>query len=122
MLIVAEKQFALAMKSLGDGEVGLEAHLRQAEKSGVDVSAYYPQFEIPEELQYLWGYFLSLSTHRQGGGMGPSGLAFTEIEAWGRFYGIELSPWELGVVLDLDTLWLKEAYRARPSRTEPRNQ
>jgi hypothetical protein len=41
--------------------------------------------------------------------MGASGIAFAEIEAWQRLTGVQLSPWELDALTEIDARVLAQA-------------
>lgn len=66
----------------------------------------------------MWEAFCALSVGRRSG-MGPSPLAFVDIEAWCRLQGVQLTPWELDTLLALDakTLQLAADQRAKPKET-----
>ena len=62
--------------------------------------------ECPAGCRTIWSVFSQLGRTRQRG-MGASGIAFTEIEAWQHLTGVRLSPWELDVLTEIDArlLW-----------------
>jgi hypothetical protein len=41
--------------------------------------------------------------------MGVGGITFAEIEAWQRLTGVQLSPWELDVLTEIDARVLAQA-------------
>jgi hypothetical protein len=62
---------------------------------------------------------MQLHAARGSGGMGPAGLAFSELVAWQTLTGVELNPWELEVIQALDRVALKAAadQNATPGKT-----
>jgi hypothetical protein len=56
------------------------------------------QPELPEELQYLWEWFLEL---RSGEGM----LTFTEIRSWSELTKQPLLAWEVDLLRALDRIY-----------------
>lgn len=64
--------------------------------------------QIPPAAQALWEAFCSLTTHRRVG-FGLSPLTFVDIEAWCRLNGVDLTPWELDTLLQLDAKTLQLA-------------
>ena len=49
----------------------------------------------------LWEMFLDLNSSRPGG-MGPQGIPLTELEAWCRLRHVQLTDWELDVLIGMD--------------------
>lgn len=63
--------------------------------------------ELPEEMQYVWEYFLRLNQRRTGNGFGANPLSFTEIESFFRLNQIEYSPDEVFLIELLDNVALE---------------
>jgi hypothetical protein len=42
--------------------------------------------------------------------MGPARLTFLDIDAWARLTRTPIEPWELSVILRLDSAWLAVEY------------
>jgi hypothetical protein len=88
----------------------IDAHLRQAAaQEGVDpselIKGAFPDAvrEPPAELDWLWGLFVEVSNGRGYDGMGGShGLSWQDLEAWSRLMGVELRPWEVEVMMQLE--------------------
>jgi hypothetical protein len=68
--------------------------------------------ELPDEIRYLWDYFLEMSPRRDTGGMSGGTISSTELRAWMQNTGVTLSAWE---VRALDLL---EALRKHVPTTE----
>jgi hypothetical protein len=66
--------------------------------------------EIPLEVSAVWGAFLSLTLSRRSG-MGLSPLTLVDIEAWSRMNGVQLTPWELDCLLEVDRATLLAVHR-----------
>jgi hypothetical protein len=77
------------------------------------------EHDLPEDCEWLWWVFQSLSASRPSGGQGPSGIPLTEIEAWGRLYCHEFIDVELDYIQALDAVWLDEV-RKHGSSSSPR--
>lgn len=87
-----------------------DAHLRQVEKQlgrKLEDSRSQKLTEAPKEVIYLLQYFTEISRTRESSGYGPQPLRFSEIDAWAHLYGVELSPFEINTILDLDAVWRK---------------
>jgi hypothetical protein len=63
--------------------------------------------EIPFPAAALWSIFWQLSGARGSNGFGPTGLSFTEIQAWSDLYAVELTPWEVEALKAMDAEYLK---------------
>ena len=61
----------------------------------------------PDVSEHVWHWFLELHSGRQGGGMGPSPLAWSEIESWSRQMGTQPHAWEIEAIKALDMAWLR---------------
>src|SRR5262245_57960329 len=79
------------------------------------------QKECPPELEFLYSIFLKLSSARGSNGFGFSPIPFHEIWSWSCLHSIELSPWEISIIRELDSCWLS-AHHARLSRTGNQDQ
>lgn len=62
--------------------------------------------ELPEDADYLWGWFHRLSNRRQIG-MAPGPLTWPQIEAFFRLLRIRADEWELRALELLDNAWLE---------------
>lgn len=54
--------------------------------------------QCPEELEYLWRYFDSMSLRRQYGEAGPQAISSEAVLDWASAHGVELSSWEVEVL------------------------
>src|SRR5437879_6395898 len=77
-----------------------------------------PPQSPPQELAYLWGYFLELHAARGSNGFSPTTLTFSEIGRWSALIGIALEAWEVMVIRRLDAEWFK-AWNAGRSGRKP---
>lgn len=55
---------------------------------------------------YLLNWFLEISPGRAQSGFGPLPLSSLEIWAWCQLRGVSLTQWEVGILRDLDHLWI----------------
>lgn len=109
-MIETLKDFARKELWLKDKQVdGLsrEAHLESVwRQTGVMPPELAP-VECPEELLYLWGYFLDVGLRRSGNGYSINPVSNLELEAWARVVGIgELTPFEVDALTALELLYL----------------
>lgn len=109
------------MQAVGESST-VGAHQRQAMKSGAVIAEQIgldEESDCPDELRYLYDYFIELNETRAIG-MGLNSVQYQEIDAWSRLSGIELDVWEVWVLRDLDRLYLKvwNQHNGRPSGTE----
>lgn len=74
---------------------------------------------IPEELQYLWGFFLDLSRQRASNGFGILPLQYSDILAWLVLNQLSLDRWELDAILRLDGAYLASVNK--PKKAEVPN-
>lgn len=79
----------------------LKAQLAESNREDEGETAF------PPELEYVFHWFLDLSRRRGSNGFGPNPLSALEVHAWCQLSGHQLTPWEFGIVTDLDQLWLK---------------
>jgi hypothetical protein len=70
---------------------------------------------FPEALAYLWNVFLRLSARRGSGGFGVAPITWPDIDAFVRHSKIEIAPWEIRILEDLDNLY-------RAAITKPKEQ
>jgi hypothetical protein len=65
----------------------------------------------PEELRYIWEWFLKLNRYRQGSGYGVNPLEPTQYEAWARLEHVAIETWEFEVLTSLDHLFVQHCNR-----------
>lgn len=65
------------------------------------------------EIDYVWAYFLELSSTRPIGYNGPLAITYQEIAAWKDLTETPLSPWEVEVIKRLDKIYMKVVSNGR---------
>jgi hypothetical protein len=63
---------------------------------------------LPIALDYLWRIYHRLRRRKGGNGFGSSPIEWPDIDAFLRQARIRLDPWEIGVLEDLDDLYLSD--------------
>ncbi len=86
-----------------------------------DLVAQLAGAEVPEATRYLLGFFYALHSERQSNGYSPSALTSIQIAAWRDLTGIQISPWEIGVLRQLDNCWLRMWSEAREEEDRKRD-
>lgn len=103
----ARRQFELSAPQ-EDGKPLIE-HLRAVERqTGRVHSMILTAPDLPEGLQSLWAHFLALHESRGSTGWGPARISFADIDAFQRVTMTPLSPWEVGCIRSLDSMWVGE--------------
>lgn len=74
------------------------------------------EFELPNELAYLWRWFHELSAVRGSNGWGPNPISYREIEAWIGLMGPIVTPIEVRLIMLLDNLFLASWAEANEER------
>lgn len=69
---------------------------------------------MPHGCELLWSVFLQLHGAR-GGGVGPSPISTSDLLAYQQLHGIELNPWELDTLHQLDQVALSAAAEQQKS-------
>ena len=78
------------------GKITNREHYRRiGQQTGQKPESLYKMPEIEPELLYLFRYFVNLK--------GREPLRFTEMEAWQRLTGIELTPGEVEMIFVIDS-------------------
>jgi len=57
---------------------------------------------FPAGFAYLWEAYQDLSEGRTPGGMGPSRLTWTDVQAWQTVTGARLTGWEVQTIFAMD--------------------
>lgn len=76
---------------------------------------------LPPLAAPAWAVFAALHAKRRSGMAAPEGIAHTEVLAWQRLHGVQLSAWELQAIDQLDAVFLRyaadqaEQHRRRPT-------
>jgi len=60
---------------------------------------------LPAALHYLWATFWRLR-RRKAGGMGTEPITWADLDAFCRFTGQTIAPWEVEAIEALDDLYL----------------
>ncbi|MEQ8347095.1 MAG: hypothetical protein RIB84_21210 [Sneathiellaceae bacterium] len=68
--------------------------------------------DLPEEMGFLWAWFVELSGARGSGGLGPAPLTYPDIAAWSALTGVQPRPWQVALLKRLDFLFLASMRRA----------
>jgi hypothetical protein len=87
-------------------------HLEAAARVGV-VSEELEVPQCPDELRYLFEWFIEVSGGRGNSGFGPNALAWTDLAAWASLTGNAPSPVEVGILRDLDRVFLRSVNDGR---------
>ncbi len=102
----AETEFRLG-KRTKDGST-LREHLESYERQSKRKHPDFPECcAIPDTLKYLWTYFWDLSAGRPVWQAGYRPIPAVEILAWEQINDIKLERWELGLIRQIDTIFLK---------------
>ena len=86
-----------------------------------DLEADLTGAEVPEAARYILHWFLELHGERQNNGFAPCALTSMQIIAWRDLNRIHISPWELGVLRQLDNCWLRMWSEAREEEDRKRD-
>lgn len=62
---------------------------------------------FPDVAAHIWATFIELHDGRTYGMSGPNPISYDIIKAWCDLSGIDLLPWEVGLIKSLDNLWIK---------------
>jgi hypothetical protein len=95
----------------GKGKVTERDHLEQVAKQLgkqlEEVEDFNARAIFPDAASHIWTAFIELHDGRTYGMNGPNPISYDIIHAWCSLTGIYLSPWELGVIKSLDSIWMK---------------
>lgn len=64
--------------------------------------------ECPPSMIGHWQWFVRLNGRRQHGMNGPMPLTFVEIKAWQELMDVELTPFDVEVIIALDDVALNQ--------------
>lgn len=62
---------------------------------------------LPAGLLGLWQTYCALRRQAAGSGLGAGPVTFEAIEAWGRLGGVQLTPWEVETLTEMDAAALE---------------
>lgn len=68
---------------------------------------------MPAEMIYLYRWHSEIR-RRSGGGFGPGPITWEAIDAWSRINRRVLTPWEAGIIGDLDDKFLLVMSESKP--------
>lgn len=74
-------------------------------QSGITPPELVP-VDCPEEIKYLWSYFLDISFRRTKTESGPNPISHSELESWARRNRYELQPFEYRALDALESTFL----------------
>ena len=102
-------RFEFQMARPGEDGVSLRDKLKHVQDTtGTTPLPLQDAPECPFELEHIWKWFLELNGGRTSNGFGPNAVTFAEIHAWSILTGNTPSPWEVGMLKRLDSVYLKE--------------
>ena len=104
--LVTFAKLAFRLDTRNEDGTTLREHLEAAEKASPGVTrGVLKRATMPPELEFLWLWYLDLSTSRQYAGMSgsPLRLTHTEILAWATLHQIALEPWQLRAIRLIDS-------------------
>jgi hypothetical protein len=61
--------------------------------------------DLPADMVYLWNAFCRLSARRGSNGFSVNPITWPDIDAFARHSKINLAPWEIRILEDLDDLY-----------------
>lgn len=86
---------------------GLRKRTRNAARR-LELDAELAVPPMPEALAYLWQAFLRLSGRRAVNGFAVAPISWSDIDAFVRYSGLRLAPWEVRLIEELDDLFRAE--------------
>jgi hypothetical protein len=99
----------------------LRQHLQRLYQSTGRVDERLMQVRIPPAAQALWDAFLQLCASRRAGGMGGMHpITWIDIAAWCGLQRVQLTPWELDTLIELDAAALAVAAAHRAQASPPK--
>lgn len=82
-------------------------HVERAAAAGSKVAQAELQGPVlPMSCAHVWAWFLELAAARSANGTSLNPVGFADIDAWARLTGRRPTPWEVGALRALDTVWL----------------
>lgn len=104
MLAFAKAEFVLQAKQT-DGAT-LRAHLQiAAEQLGYLPEELRDAPALPFSMEAHWRWFTDLHFRRSSNGYSPNPISFTELDAWSRLRGVQLSTFDVDAIMQLDTVY-----------------
>ena len=99
----AENEFALS-KTVDEATVR-EHLLSVYRQTGVLPEQLQP-VDCPDEIGYLWEYFLSMHKRRTSNGYGANTIASAEMHSWAWLRGVTLLPFELDALDSVEAAYM----------------
>lgn len=63
--------------------------------------------EIPEELKYIWYWFLMLHNNRSSSGFGSNPITYQDMWFYFQLEGIEPESWEIDLIKQFDNIYMQ---------------
>lgn len=70
--------------------------------------------EFPDEIEYVWDWFVELHEARTGNGFGPNPLSFTELAHWQALCDTRIQPWEVRAIRAIDNAYIASRRPSKP--------
>lgn len=67
--------------------------------------------EFPEDMKFVWSYFIALHNRRTSNGFGLNPISYQEILAYFVLIQYQPQEWEVGLITSLDLVFLEEHIR-----------
>jgi hypothetical protein len=105
----------------------LESFLERAERKGDWLRAQalaeeLKQPPLPPALEYIWSSFLRIRARKAAGEHGPEPISWLDFDAFNRLTRLRLTPWELRLLEELDSIYLDIVEKKRPRKPAPGEQ
>lgn len=84
-------------------------HFEAIRRKGKKVSVLKIE-TFDEYTEKLWGIYREIGTGRTSGGMSANPITWSDIESWLKLTRMRLSPAEVRLVRELDTIWMEEIH------------
>lgn len=68
---------------------------------------------IPPGCDALWQTFMELHRARSAGMGGPAAISWQDILAWQAINGVQLNPWEVSVIQQLDRVAVEQMAKTK---------
>lgn len=80
--------------------------LEQVKKQTGESISELEYAEIPDCVNYLWQWFVELSSSRSSSGFGANPISYLEINAWDKLNMHWIRPWEVETIKRMDAIFL----------------
>jgi hypothetical protein len=95
------------------GNGALSEHLKSIRKQ-----KGLPERKAPplrSEFYHIWNIFAELNHCRGSTGFGPAPISYTDIAAYGKLMGVDLTPFEVRAIRSLDNVYLETTSQSEGS-------